>query len=131
MLCRWVQAVHVQDERGNQFPDHIHQIPFLISIIDAMEGQHVMTCDIPGAFMQADMDELLHVKMEGELAELLIKVDSSYAKAVTYEWGKPVLYTELDKALYGSLQAALLFWKHLSNFLKIRVLRSIHMTCVL
>ena len=42
-----------------------------------MEQRHVITCDIPGAFMQVDMDELIHVKLEGELAELLIKVDST------------------------------------------------------
>ena len=31
--------------------------------------------------------------------------------------GKPVIYTELNKALYGTLQAALLFWRNLSGFL--------------
>ena len=33
------------------------------------------------------------------------------------EQEKPVIYTELDKALYGTLQAALLFWEDLSGFL--------------
>ena len=37
---------------------------------------------------------------------------------VTYERGKPVIYTELKKVLYGTLlQATLLFWKELSSFL--------------
>jgi hypothetical protein len=36
---------------------------------------------------------------------------------MTYEGKKPVIYTELSKALYGTLQAALLFWKNLTNFL--------------
>ena len=31
--------------------------------------------------------------------------------------GKTVIFTELSKALYGTLQAALLFWKNLSGFL--------------
>ena len=31
---------------------------FLTAIIDAMEGQEVAVFDVPGAFMQADMDEL-------------------------------------------------------------------------
>ena len=45
---------------------------FITCLIDAMEGSEVMTCDIPGAFMQSDMDELLHMKLEGEIALLLI-----------------------------------------------------------
>ena len=72
-------------------------------------------CDI-GAFMQADMDELVHMKLEGELVELLIKVDSTYEAVLTYEGNKPVIYAELDKALYGTLQAALLFWKKIQKF---------------
>ena len=49
---------------------------FLTCIVDAMEKRHVITCDIPGAFMQAEMDEVVHVKLDGELAELLVKVVS-------------------------------------------------------
>eukprot|EP00980_Cylindrotheca_fusiformis_P023682 scaffold10769_cov79-Cylindrotheca_fusiformis.AAC.1 len=62
-------------------------------------------------------DELIHVKLVGDIAELLLRVDPSYQKYVTYEKGKKVIYTELDKALYGTLQAALLFWENLVDFL--------------
>ena len=34
---------------------------FLSCVIDAKEGRKVMTCDIPGAFMQTDIDEVIHV----------------------------------------------------------------------
>jgi hypothetical protein len=44
-------------------------------------------------------------------------VDSKYGEFVTYENGKKTLYVELQKALYGTLQASLLFWKELSSFL--------------
>ena len=90
---------------------------FISCIIDAMEHRDVATVDIPGAFMQADMDELVHLKIEGELAELLVRVDAKYRDMITYENGKAVIYAELKKALYGTLQAALLFWKELSTFL--------------
>eukprot|EP00980_Cylindrotheca_fusiformis_P030482 scaffold24891_cov259-Cylindrotheca_fusiformis.AAC.1 len=76
-----------------------------------------MVVDIPGAFMHADIDETIHVKLVGDIAELLLRVDPSYRKFVTYEKGKMVIYTELDKALYGTLQAALLFWENLVEFL--------------
>eukprot|EP00980_Cylindrotheca_fusiformis_P019025 scaffold6394_cov98-Cylindrotheca_fusiformis.AAC.1 len=90
---------------------------FLSCLIDAIERRHVMVVDIPGAFMHADIDELIHVKLVGDIAELLLRVDPSYQKYVTYEKGKKVIYTELDKALYGTLQAALLFWENLVDFL--------------
>ena len=58
---------------------------FLTCVIDAREKWHVIACDILRAFMQADMDELVHLKLEGEIAELLIKVDESYAADLTYK----------------------------------------------
>ena len=35
-------------------------------IIDALEKWYVATTDIPGAFMQADMDEIVNRKMKGK-----------------------------------------------------------------
>jgi hypothetical protein len=56
------------------------------------------------------MDEILHMKLEGPLAKLLTRVDPKlYEKYTTIEKGKLVLYVQLMKALYGTLQAALLF----------------------
>ena len=46
------------------------------AVIDALEERDMATVDIPGAFMQADIDEVVHVKFEGEIAEmLLVKLD--------------------------------------------------------
>jgi len=90
---------------------------FLTCVIDAMEGRHVATCDIPNAFMQTDIDELIHIKLEGPIADLLIRVDPSYAKLASYERGQKVIYAKLSKALYGTLQASLLFWKDLTKYL--------------
>jgi hypothetical protein len=88
----------------------------LSAVIDATERRDVATVDIPGAFMQADIDEVVHVKFEGEIAEMLVKLDPKlYRKYVRDENGKSVLYVELLKALYGTLKAALLFWKLLSK----------------
>ena len=72
-------------------------------MVDALEKINVFTLDIPGAFMQADIDEIVHVKLVGELADLLIKVDPSYSKFVTYENGQRVIYTKLDKAPYETM----------------------------
>jgi len=74
--------------------------------------------DIPGAFMHATIDELIHVCLDGVMAQLLVHVNpGKYAPYLTTEGGKPVIYVCLLKALYGTLQAALLFWENLSSFL--------------
>jgi hypothetical protein len=70
--------------------------------------------------MQADdIDEVLHVRLEGPLAQLLTKVDPKlYTKFISKENGKDVMYVRLAKALYGMLQAVLLFWKDLTGYLQ-------------
>ena len=91
----------------------------LSCVQDANEGRDVATVDIPCAFMHADMDDIVHVKLFGKMAELLVMLDPKlYRKYVKVEGGKPVLYAKLRKALYGTLKAALLFWKLLSKNLK-------------
>ena len=90
---------------------------FITCLIDAKEGHDIATCDVPGAFMHADIDEVVHLRLDGEIADLLLKVDPSYSKYAIKEGGKTVIFTELSKALYRTLQAALLFWKNLSEFL--------------
>ena len=81
-----------------------------------MEHQKVATLDIPGAFMLADMEgETVHIKIEGKMAELLTNLDPKiYRKYATNEKGITVLYMELKKALYGTLQGALLFLLNLT-----------------
>ena len=74
------------------------------------------TVDILGAFMQGDQDETVHMRLEGTLAELLTKCDPKlYRQYVVTENNKPMLYVELIKALYGTLRAALIFWRKLTS----------------
>jgi hypothetical protein len=57
-----------------------------------MENQDVGTCDIPAAFMQAEIDEEIHIKFEGELTDLLISVDKSYSRCVTLVSTRPLSF---------------------------------------
>ena len=85
---------------------------FLTAVVDAWEGRKVVVLDVPGAFMQVDMDETVHVRFEGEMVDKLLEIDVDlYASYVTEEKGKKVMYVELLKALYGTLRAARLFWE--------------------
>ena len=88
--------------------------------IDAKEGRHVAVTDIPVAFLHADMEQDIHMLLKGTIAELIVKLEPRLYRK--YIWrnknDKPMLYVKLRKALYGTLQAALLFWELLSNTLK-------------
>ena len=80
---------------------------FITAIIDAWESRQVAVVDVPGAFMQVDMDEGVHVCFHGEMVKLLLDIDQErYQQFVVMEKGEPVMYVELLKALYGTLRAA-------------------------
>jgi hypothetical protein len=52
----------------------------------ATKFRDVATGDIPGVFMHADMDKKVHIRMEGEMAKLLLHLDSNvYRKYVAVE----------------------------------------------
>jgi hypothetical protein len=60
--------------------------------------------------MQSDMKGKVVMKLEGVMAEVIVKIDPKlYTKYIAKENGKDVIYVILQKALYGTLQAALLF----------------------
>ena len=87
---------------------------FLTAVVDAWENRKVAVLDIPGAFMQVDMDELVHVRFHGEMVDKLLEIDHElYSSYVIEEQGEKVMYMELLKALYGTLRAARLFWEKL------------------
>jgi len=76
--------------------------------------------DIPGAFLHADMEDNVNMLLEGTIAEMILKLDQTiYRKHIWYnKHGEPMLYVQLQKALYGTFQAALLFRKLLSETLQ-------------
>jgi len=58
--------------------------------------------------------------LEGKIAELILKLDPKLYRKYVWEneKGKPMLYVRLKKALYGTIQVALLFWRLLSDTLQ-------------
>jgi len=88
---------------------------FMIAAIAANEGRHVMTCDIGGAFLHADMDLDVYVRYEPEMTALLVECDPNLSSFVQSDGS---LVCRLKKALYGCIQAAKLWNEKLSKFLQ-------------
>ena len=111
------QRMYMQKEETSS-PTVAVEALLISATMDAYERRDVATVDIPGAFMQADMVGNVHVKLEGRLAELLAKIDpKTYNKYLYVNNGNSSMYVRLRKALYGTLQAAMLFWKDLTKSL--------------
>ncbi len=92
---------------------------FATAAIDAKEVREVVTINIPGAFLHASNKDYVVMRMNGTLAKLMAKTDpKQYQKYSTYEKGKKVLYLRLQKALYGMMKSALLFYRKLISELK-------------
>ena len=47
-------------------PTVVTELLFLTCLIDVMERRDISTVDIPGDFIQIDMDEEVHINLEGK-----------------------------------------------------------------
>ena len=77
-----------------------------------------MTADIPNAFIQAEMpnikdgSERILMKIGGSLVDMLLDINPAlYGSKIVYENGKKVVYVWIIRAIYGMLEAAILWYK--------------------
>ena len=101
MDCK--QRAYITKEQSTS-PTISTEAVFLTAMDDAWENRKVAVLDVPGSFMQVDMDELVHVCFRGEMVDKLLEIEHDlYSSYVTEEQGEKVMYVELSKALYGTL----------------------------
>ena len=79
-------------------------------IIDAKEGRDVAIADVVGAYLLANMQDYVLIKLTGKTVDIMCGVDKVYEEYVAMENGKRVLYLRLKKALYGCMQSAILWY---------------------
>jgi hypothetical protein len=86
-------------------------------LMDAIDDRKVVTCDIPGAFLQADWpaDKDCFLKFENVMVDMICHIDPKYKKNVIYRGKKKIIYAKLTKAVYGTLLGAILFYEKLSK----------------
>jgi hypothetical protein len=97
-------------------PTVTQETVMMVLAIAAVEKRKLMTIDITGAYLECDLTDEMEVimKLDPLLTRILQAVDKS---AVGFEDEKGVTYVKLNKALYGTVQAALLWYKKLSGVL--------------
>jgi len=86
----------------------------LTRVFDAKEDQYVMTGEVPNAFIQANMPKVkqgkdrVMMKITGVLVEMLVQLSPEVdGPCVVFEKN----YVELMRAIYGLLQADLLWYE--------------------
>ena len=80
-------------------------------MIDAKENRDVATADIVGAYLLAEMQDKVIVKLKVTSVDVLCKANNKYKDFVIFENNTKVIYLRLSRALYGCVQSALL-WYH-------------------
>ena len=93
----------------------------MISIaIDAREKRHVATADIEGAYLHANMKDTVIMLFEGDMVDYMVQANpEKYGPYVhTTKSGKKLLFVQLQKALYGCMKSALLWYKLFTLTLK-------------
>ena len=86
-----------------------------IAAIAAAENRKVIAIDIEGAFLNADMSPTsidVHMRLDRVMSTMLIQLDPSYEK---FRGINGTVVVRLDKALYGCVEASLLWYKDLKS----------------
>jgi hypothetical protein len=86
----------------------------MVIAIGASEKRNIVLVDIVGAYLNATMEREVYMEIEEYLTKILVELHPELTKYVS-ENG--CLYVKLIKALYGCIESAKLFYKHLSTTL--------------
>lgn len=79
------------------------------------KNMHMMTFDIGQAFLNADIENEVYVRLDEKTADILTGIRPEYAK---YKTTKSELILKLLKAFYGTREAAKLWYDHFKGILE-------------
>ena len=94
------------------------RVCFLTTLIDAVEERHVVVADITGAYLNADMDDFVLIRLSGDDINMMCHANPSYKRFVTTSHGHKTMFLQLKKALYGCVKSALLWYRLFRNTLQ-------------
>ena len=75
--------------------------------INAIKDREVVTCDIPGVFLQSDWlkDKPIYLKFHGVIMNIFCEIDPSLGEyIVNTRSGRKLMYGNLSKVVYGTLR---------------------------
>jgi hypothetical protein len=81
---------------------------FIILALGAKDGCAIASADVPGAYLEADMTKRVLMRLDKFLAEILASIDPTLRPLMKPDGTFVVV---LNKALYGCIESALLWYK--------------------
>ena len=113
-----VQRLYTDKEDVSSPTPDFYAFKYVAAVI-GKEGRDVGTVDLPGFFLQTNQEEFIMLKLTGVIALMLVESDpEKWKKHLRQEDGKWVIYVLCDKAIYGTMNAALLAYKKLAKLFK-------------
>ena len=89
------QRAYIMKEQSTS-PTISTEVVFLMAMVDGWENRKVAVLDIPGAFMQVDIDELIHMCFHWGMVDKLLEINHDlYSSYITEKKGEKVMYVEL------------------------------------
>mmetsp|Transcript_7432 Transcript_7432/g.10534 ORF Transcript_7432/g.10534 Transcript_7432/m.10534 type:complete len:204 (+) Transcript_7432:1860-2471(+) len=115
MKARLVAGGDMQDKslyEDVSSPTASVQAVFIVATVAAKERRHVVTADIGGAYLNADMVEVVHMIIKKEIASILIKWLPEYKQYMNEDG---TIIVQLKKALYGCVESGRLWNKEITR----------------
>ena len=103
------RAFYSKDETSS--PTATPESVLLTALIDAVEDRHVVVADVTGAYLNANMDDFVLIRLSGDDVDMMCKANPDYRKFVSKNNGRRTLFLQLKKALYGCVKSALLWYR--------------------
>ena len=121
MKARLVAGGHRQDrsmyrEVETSSPTVALSSVLIAASIAAHRGEHIMTLDHKAAYLNAAMiGHAVHVRLSKEVSALLCKLAPDHLQYMRHDG---TIVVKLQKALYGCIESAVLWYKELSSTLR-------------
>jgi hypothetical protein len=87
---------------------------FIIASIAAKENRYIATADVTGAYLNAKMKADVYMTLDKQISTIACLIEPGWAR---YKNKDDTLLVKLDKALYGCIESAQLWYEELSGFL--------------
>jgi len=81
----------------------------------AVEKRHLLILDIGGAYLNAKIDKPVYMYIQPDLVNILLNICPEYAK---FKDSMGRMLTQIDKAMYGLVQSAKLWYNTISGVLE-------------
>jgi hypothetical protein len=114
-VCKLMRITWQLEQTRHHIPTVLMESVFITAVVDIHEGCNITCFNILDAFLHADLDEDITMILEERHAKLMVQVAPNlYKKYITADrQGTAILYAKMQKAIYGLLRSALLFYMKL------------------